>query len=224
MTLLEKISYNFNMQKYLVLKNTQKTQNTFCLRVDRPNAPIKSGQCFNVGIPGMDINREYSMYSSSDAPFLEFLIRAVDDGMVSSNLQKLNVGEEVEVDGPYGEFCIPLDKLGSKFFFIGSGTGIAPFHSFVQTYPGLDYTLIHGIRYPNEAYDFEDYRSGKYIPCISRNEGGKGARVTDYLRDNPIPQNSIVYLCGNRNMIIDSVQILLDQGIGGDQIISEVFF
>lgn len=212
------------MHKYLVLNNIQKSQNTFCLRVDRPNAPIKSGQCFNVGIPGMDINREYSMYSSADAPYLEFLIRAVGDGMVSSNLQKLNVGDEVEVDGPYGEFCIPLDKLGAKYFFIGSGTGIAPFHSFVQTYPDLDFTVIHGIRYANETYDFEDYRGGRYIPCISRNEGGKSERVTDYLRANPIPQNSIVYLCGNRNMIIDSVQILLDQGISGDQIISEVFF
>ena len=212
------------MNTYKVLKISHKTKNTFCIRVKRTNISIKAGQCFNVGIPGMDINREYSMYSNADAPFLEFLIRAVDDGMVSSNLQKLNAGDEVEVDGPYGEFCIPLDKLGAKFFFIGSGTGIAPFHSFVQTYPDLDFTVIHGIRYANEAYDFEDYRGGRYIPCISRNEGGKSERVTDYLRANPIPKNSIVYLCGNRNMIIDSVQILLDQGIGGDQIISEVFF
>ncbi len=213
-----------NMSTYTVLKISHKTKNTFCIRVERPNISIRAGQCFNVGIPGMDINREYSMYSSADAPFLEFLIRAVDGGMVSSSLQKLSSGDEVEVDGPYGEFCIPLDKLGAKFFFIGSGTGIAPFHSFVQTYANLDFTVIHGIRYSNEAYDFEDYRGGKYIPCISKNESGKSQRVTDYIRANPIPQNSIIYLCGNRNMIIDSVQILLDQGIGGDQIISEVFF
>lgn len=212
------------MQKYQVLKNTQKSQNTFCLRVTRPNIPIKSGQCFNVGIPGMDINREYSMYSNAEAPYLEFLIRAVDNGMVSLNLQKLNVGDEVEIDGPYGEFCIPPNKLRSKFFFIASGTGIAPFHSFVQTYPNIEYTLLHGIRFSSETYDFEDYQAGKYIPCISRNESGKSERVTDYLQSNPIPQNSMIYLCGNRNMIIDSVQILLDQGISGDQIISEVFF
>ena len=212
------------MSTYSVLNIEYKTQNTFCLRVERPIDPIKSGQCFNVGIPGMDINREYSMYSACDASYLEFLIRVIDDGLVSSHLQKLRVGDVVEVDGPYGEFCIAPDKLHSKFVFIGSGTGIAPFHSFVKTYPNLNYTIIHGIRYVNEAYDSGDYQVGKYIACISQNDNGVSMRVTDYLQSNPIAKDSIVYLCGNRNMIVDAVQILLDQGISGDQIISEVFF
>jgi ferredoxin--NADP+ reductase/benzoate/toluate 1,2-dioxygenase reductase subunit len=59
---------------------------------------------------------------------------------------------------------------------------------------------------------------------VRNNNNGKSLRVTDYLRQNRISKDSMVYLCGNRNMIIDSVQILLDQGIGGDQIVSEVFF
>lgn len=212
------------MSTYSVLNIEHKTQNTFCLRVERPIDSIKSGQCFNVGIPGMDINREYSMYSDAKAPYLEFLIRAIDDGLVSSRLQKLGVGDKVEVDGPYGEFCISPNNLDSKFVFIGSGTGIAPFHSFVKTYPNLNYTILHGIRYVNEAYDASDYQHGRYIPCISRNEGGESMRVTNFLKANPISQDSVVYLCGNRNMIIDAVQVLLDQGISGDQIISEVFF
>jgi ferredoxin-NADP reductase len=212
------------MTTYSVLNIEHKTQNTFCLRVERPNTRIKSGQCFNVGIPGMDINREYSMYSAAEAPYLEFLIRAIDDGLVSSHLEKLRVGDVVEVDGPYGEFCISPEKLNSNFVFIGSGTGVAPFHSFVKTYPNLNYTVLHGIRYPNEAYDSSDYQEGKYVACISQNNNGDSMRVTDYLRLNPIAKDSIVYLCGNRNMIVDAVQILLDQGISGDQIISEVFF
>jgi ferredoxin--NADP+ reductase len=212
------------MNSYSVLCVEHKTQNTFCLRVERPIEPIKSGQCFNVGISGMDINREYSMYSASDAPYLEFLVRAIDGGLVSSHLQTLKVGDVVELDGPYGEFCISPDMLDSKFVFIGSGTGIAPFHSFVKTYPNLNYKIIHGIRYAHEAYDADDYRQGAYIPCISRNKIGDSSRITDYLRANPISQDSVVYLSGNRNMIIDAVQILLDQGFSGDQIISEVFF
>jgi ferredoxin--NADP+ reductase len=211
------------MKKYLVLANIQKSHNTFCLRVERPKVVIKSGQCFNVGMPGMDINREYSMYSGADVDYLEFLIREVDNGLVSSRLRKLQVGDVVEIDGPYGEFCIPDHRQKLKLVFVASGTGIAPFHSFVKTYPNIDYTLIHGIRYPDEVYDVQDYKVGSYIPCISSNNG-KSFRVTDYLRQNRISKDSMVYLCGNRNMIIDSVQILLDQGIGGDQIVSEVFF
>jgi NAD(P)H-flavin reductase len=212
------------MKKYLVLDNIQKSKNTFCLRVERPKAIIKSGQCFNVGMPGIDINREYSMYSGADDDYLEFLIREVDNGLVSSRLRKLQVGDVVEIDGPYGEFCIPNDGEKLNFVFVASGTGIAPFHSFIKTYPNINYMLIHGIRHPDEAYDVQDYRVGSYIPCISNNNNGKSLRVTDYLRQNRISKDSMVYLCGNRNMIIDSVQILLDQGIGGDQIVSEVFF
>jgi len=212
------------MHTYPILDIKFKTPNTFCLRVARPSGVIVSGQCFNVGIPGIGINREYSMYSGADDPYLEFLIRVVEGGLVSSPLRNLNVGDLVEVDGPYGDFCIPTDNLFSKFIFIGSGTGIAPFHSFVKTFPNLDYTVLHGIRYSSEAYDSGDYQKGKYIACISQNKNGPSMRVTDYLLANQISQDSIIYLCGNRNMIIDTVQLLLDQGIGGDQIISEVFF
>lgn len=212
------------MEKFPVIKIEFKTKNTFCLRVGKPNRLIKSGQCFNVGIPGSQINREYSIYSPVDAPYLEFLIRAVDDGLLSCQLQNMKVGDLVEIDGPFGEFCIPEKKINSKFVFIASGTGIAPFHSFVKTYPKLNYSVIHGIRFASETYDNNDYHSGKYIACISQNQNGVSMRVTDYLILNKVTHDSIIYLCGNRNMIIDSVQILLDQGISGDQIISEVFF
>lgn len=212
------------MATYSVLKIEHKSKKTFSIRVERPIVPIKSGQCFNVGIPGMDINREYSMYSAADAPYLEFLIRAIDGGLVSSQLQMLNAGDLVEIDGPYGEFCIPTKNIDAKFVFIGTGTGIAPFHSFIKSFPQLNYTILHGIRHSSEQYDAGDYSQDKYIACISQNTDGPSMRVTDYLRVNPTPKDSIIYLCGNRNMIIDAVQILLDQGISGDQIISEVFF
>lgn len=212
------------MRTYSVLSIQHKTKNTFCLRVERPDKILISGQCFNLGIPGLEINREYSMYSAADAPYLEFLIRVVEGGLLSKNLQSLEIGDRVELDGPYGEFCISPHKLSSKFVFIASGTGIAPFHSFVKTFPNLNYLLIHGIRYIEESYDASDYHAERYIPCISKNLNGPNMRVTDYIKKFPISKDSIIYLCGNRNMIIDSVEILLDQGIGGDQIVSEVFF
>ena len=212
------------MNKYQIILNAAKSEKTFCLRVTRPDIRFKSGQCFNLGLPGMEINREYSIYSGSEDPYLDFLIRKVEGGLVSNSLAVLKEGDFIEVDGPYGEFCIPQNKLNSKFVFIASGTGIAPFHSFVKTHGNFDYKIIHGIRFSSERYDADDYEAGKYIPCISQNDGGESIRVTDYLLKNPVESDALIYLCGNRNMIIDSVQILLDQGINGDQIISEVFF
>jgi ferredoxin/flavodoxin---NADP+ reductase len=212
------------MDKYKVLDIKSLSKNTVRIRAERPDVLIKAGQCFNLGVLGMGINREYSMYSAENAPFLEFLIRVVDDGLVSSNLAKLKVGDEVEIDGPYGEFCLPPETKGKKFLFIASGTGVAPFHSFVKSVPDLDYLVVHGIRHPEETYDSESFKPGCYFPCISKNVSGNSTRVTDFIKNNIPKSKTMVYLCGNRNMIVDTVEILLENGVGGDQIVTEVFF
>lgn len=214
------------MNTYPLIDIEHLSKHTFRLRIKRPDIPIKSGQCFNVGIPGLEINREYSMYSAANSEYLDFLIRSVEDGLVSSALQKLKSGDLIEVDGAYGEFCLknPLDD-DNEYLFIATGTGIAPFHSFVQTYPTINYKLLHGIRTDEERYHAQHYKEGPYIPCISQPaDGSKGTRVTDYLLTNKLPSNVQVYICGNRNMIIDAFEILHAKGISGDQIITEVFF
>ena len=214
------------MKPYKVLEVEHLTAETFRIRTERPEAPIVAGQCFNVGIPGGSINREYSMYSDANGQYVDFLIKLVEDGSLTPALKKVKVGDMVEVDGPYGQFYLhePTD-ITRKYVFLATGTGISPFHSFVATYPHLSYTLIHGIRKPNEQYDAADYAPGSYIPCISRNVDGQASmRLTDHLKQNPIDPSSIVYLCGNRNMIVDAFEILRDQGVPGNNLFTEVFF
>lgn len=214
------------MNLFKVLAVTFVSENTFVLRVERPHVLIKAGQCFNVGVPGSGINREYSMYSGAQDPFLEFLIRKVAQGAVSCKLGALSPGDFVEIDGPYGEFCLaePVDEK-QHYFFLGTGTGIAPFHSFVRTYPNIRYTLLHGIRFADERYGAEDYIEGSYMPCISRNTDGKeSCRLTDRLRSVVTFENTHAYLCGNRSMIIDAFDILRDCGFPADNIFTEVFF
>lgn len=212
--------------RYRVLDVKRLSKQTFRLRAERPDVPINAGQCFNVGCGDIGINREYSMYSGAGDSYLDFLVREVEGGLVSPLLGKLRGGDTVEISGPYGEFCLDgANASGKQFLFIATGTGIAPFHSFVKTYSGLDYTLLHGVRDPSEQYDRADYAEGRYVPCISQSADGQPAmRVTDYLRGHPVPPETLCYLCGNRNMIIEIFEILRDQGVSGDHIITEVFF
>jgi ferredoxin--NADP+ reductase len=212
-----------NVQKVISLNSY--TKNIFILRTEKPLKNIRAGQCFNVGIPGMGINREYSMCSSSDDPYLEFLIRVVQGGRVSERLSNLSAGDDVEIDGPYGEFCIDNRDLNEHFLFIASGTGIAPFISFVKSYPQINYKIIHGVRHATEV--FPEFKSSSYyVPCISdtNHNPTSSMRVTDYLNKFPPGNDKTFFLCGNRNMIVDSVEILLDQGVNGDRIYSEAFF
>ena len=214
------------MNTYPVLENEHLTEDTFRLRCERPDIAIKSGQCFNIGLPGLGVNREYSIYSSANSPYLDFLIRSVEGGLISLNLQKTKPGDLVEIDGAYGDFCIeePIDKE-TEYLFIATGTGIAPFHSFVETWPDLNYNLVHGVRFEKECYHIKDYEKNSYVSCISRpSDKSQGMRVTDYLLINELPKNVQVYICGNKNMIIDVFELLHSKGIYGNQIKTEVFF
>jgi ferredoxin--NADP+ reductase len=213
------------MDSYRVLDVIKLTKDTFRLRTEWSKVPVRAGQCFNVGPTGAGVNREYSIYSPVPSDHLEFLIRAVEGGVVSPKLQSLRPGDYVDIDGPYGSFCLERpDDRSKKYLFVATGTGIAPFHSFAKSFPNLDYRILHGVRYPEEQYDKSDYEEGRYIPCISRNPKGDSKRVTDYLRAHPVSADTTVYICGNRNMIVEAYEILREQGVPGDNLFTEVFF
>jgi len=209
-----------------VLKVRHLTDSTFVLRVERKGFEFTPGQCVNLGLPKDAINREYSTYSGEDEKYLEFLIKTIADGALSPKLAKLKPGDEITIDGAYGLFTIADPKdTKNKYLFIGTGTGIAPFHSFALSYSKLDYKILHGVSYKNEGYDTKDYPKSRYVSCVSREKGGDfEGRVTDYLKKHPVSSKTVCYLCGNAKMINDVYDILREQGVGGTNIITEVFF
>jgi ferredoxin-NADP reductase len=194
--------------------------------VERKGFPFKAGQNINMGIPGGGINREYTIYSGENDDFIDILVRQVQGGSLTPRLATLKAGDIVEVHGPYSRFMLP-DPIPpqTRFVFVATGTGVAPFHSMVKTLPGIDYLLIHGVRQKDEAYDAGDYPSARYVTCLTREDGGSfRGRVTEYLRANPQGSQVYYYVCGNRAMINDLYDLLREQGVGGDHIMTEVFF
>ncbi|MBN1340845.1 MAG: hypothetical protein JXA03_16070 [Bacteroidales bacterium] len=202
------------------------TPTTYVVRMDRKGMKFSPGQNLNLGLPGDTEKRDYSIYSCLHDDFLEILVKEVEDGLVSRQLKRVKPGEALEVDGPFGFFTIKDEYLHSKkFIFIASGTGIAPFHSISRSHPGINYTLLHGIRYLDETYDKQDYPPDRYISCVSKEEGGSfRGRVTDFIRQNPAEKDGIYYLCGNVNMIYDVFDILKEQGVPSENLHAEVYF
>ena len=212
---------------YKVLNIRDLSPSTYILRLERKKLNFKPGQCFNLGLKGSGINREYSIYSGVDDSYLEFLIKEVKRGSVSPALRKVKPGDEVALHGPYGAFTINSDKAKKTLFtFIATGTGIAPFHSFVRTYPDLDYRIINGVRTAEERYEYNDYDRKRLTTCVTRDDcwsGFKG-RVTDYLQQHYIDPTQIYFLCGNQGMIQKGYDLLRIKGVSGDQIFTEAFF
>ena len=202
------------------------TKSTFVITIDRDNLEFIAGQHVIVGIKGSLNQREYSVYNSEKRDHLEILVKEVIDGNVSMQLRHCKEGNLVEVNGPFGSFKLETkDMYSRKHLFIATGTGISPFHSMVASYPGINYTLLHGIRYPDETYDKHDYDPERYIPCISTGGNGKyNGRVTDFLPDFPDEADMIYYLCGNSSMIYDVCNILRKRSVSAERILTEVYF
>ena len=132
----------------------------------------------------------------------------------------------MQIEGPAG-FFIPDESLkkGHPVLFVATGTGIAPFHSMVRSFPELNYTLLHGVHFADEAYGKTAFHPDRYCLCTSReHKGDYFGRVTYYLREHPVDPGMICYLCGNSNMIEEVTDILEGYHLPAEHIRTEVFF
>ncbi|MGW8313985.1 MAG: ferredoxin--NADP reductase [Bacteroidales bacterium] len=202
------------------------TPSTYVVRFSRNEMKFNPGQHLILGLPGSDALREYSIYSGADDPFLEVLIKEVDEGMVSKTLKNIAEGDRLEVKGPYGFFLGNAPAAtGRPLLFIASGTGIAPFHSYVRSYPRSDYRIIHGVRNMEEAYEMFNFSRDRLHLCTSRDpDGDFEGRLTEYLKETELNAGELVYLCGNSHMIYDAMDILHDKGVPQRNIFTEVYF
>lgn len=203
------------------------TDSTYVLAMERRGMQFEAGQHILLGEPINIHKREYSIYSGTKDENLEVLIKEVEEGLVSKQLKKLQKGDMLEVEGPLGFFSIDPELIAQKrkFLFIASGTGIAPFHSMVKSIPDLDYQLLHGVRYAEEAYEKDTYDSNRHIVCASRDDNGDfNGRVTDYISKHDFDPETICYFCGNFNMIREAMSLLEKKGIPPAQLHAEVYF
>ena len=226
MTIEMKPEVQLDTTYYKILNIKYLTDSTFILRLPKSRFKFEAGQHISLSISGDYQSREYSIYSAEDADYLEVLVKEVEGGYFSPKLKHLKKGDMVEIHGPFGRFALDTKKRDThQHVFIASGTGIAPFHSMVKSNPELNYKIIHGVRYGNEAYEREEYDTERFLLCTSRDDTGdfKG-RLTAYLKEAEFDKNSCFYLCGNSDMIFDAMEILKEKGFDRDDVNVEVYF
>lgn len=123
------------------------------LEVDGADFNYAVGQSIGVITPGpheLGHDFHFRLYSVADTPGvaedgkrrITIAVRRVSyiddysgerfDGISSNYLCDLQVGDRVQITGPYGyAFEVPADK-DANLILIGAGTGIAPFRAFVK--------------------------------------------------------------------------------------------
>lgn len=157
-------------------------------------------------------------------------------GVGSNYMCDLKEGDEVTLTGPSGKkFILPMDKkeLTDDIFFLGTGTGIAPFvgmsielleHEIIQ-FSGTIY-FIYGASYSDEIVMrefFEEFAAKhprfKFITAVSREEknpfdGGKmyiSHRLKEKANEmkNALSKNGLFYICGGpKGMEHDIIKVM----------------
>lgn len=212
--------------KHIVLDIINLTPETFIIRLDRKDFQFEPGQYVVIRIPDHNKGREYSIYSGTTDEYLDFLVREIPAGEFSHYLRNLKPGSELDVEGPKGYFILDeRTKKGHPALMIATGTGISPFHSYLKSYPDLNYRILHGVHFAEEAYGRETFNPDQYLLCTSRHDKGDYfGRVTNYLKENRMDKNTICYLCGNSDMIDEVSTILEKYGLPPENIRTEIFF
>ncbi|MFG1381037.1 benzoate 1,2-dioxygenase electron transfer component BenC [Xanthobacter versatilis] len=98
----------------------------FALKVDAGELSFLPGQYANLSLPG---TREVRAYSFSSLPHdgeVEFLVRNIPGGRMSSFLaERAKVGDAMSFTAPMGSFY--LRPVTRPLLFLAGGTGLAPF-------------------------------------------------------------------------------------------------
>lgn len=213
------------MELHKIIEIRDLTSTVYVVRIERNAFQFVPGQVICVGVQGDD-DRPYSIYSGVNDDYIEILVKEVKKGNISKKLRQFKKAMTVTVRKPSGSFCIDEGLLNEQkpLVFVSTGTGIAPFHSYVKSYEQLNYKLIHGVRFAEEAYESTHYAHGAYTLCTTVDEGDFSGRVTDYLRQAVLDSNANYFLCGSYDMIDEVVDILVSKGIINLQIKTEGYF
>jgi ferredoxin-NADP reductase len=180
--------------------------------------------------------RAYSLASAPHGNRFELCLNRVKEGLFSPWLFKLEPGDSVSMKGPLGSF-VPKTPFAESIL-IATGTGIAPFRSFLQSPVVLDshlpVTLLLGSRYEEsllyrgEFEDLERTRPGfRFLPTITRpssNWSGRTGRVQAHLDEILASRIDLdIYVCGLRAMVDEVRSLLSARGFENKRVIYEKY-
>lgn len=223
--------------KFKVKSINQETYDTFTITIDGQK-DFQAGQFFFLRL---NKNRLYARhpFTISSAPGNDMSFTVKLAGRFTQTAKELKVGDEIIVDGPFGNF-IPKPK--KNLVFIAGGVGITPFMSILRDrvakniYQNI--TLIYGSKTESDII-FKKEIGSIYKPWFKKvyllsNIDEKDVLPVDcekgfickdvldkYVKD---VKNSLYYICGPEIMKDNAKKLLKKKGVPDGQVFVEDFF
>jgi phenol hydroxylase P5 protein len=158
------------------------------LKLDRP-LQFQAGQYVQVVIPGLEGSRAFSIANSPTqvqaSGEIELNVRIVSGGVGTTWLhQQLQVGDALQLSGPYGRFLV-RKSAQLPLIFMAGGSGLssprAMLHDLLEERSAQLMTLVYGQRTQEELYYDAEFRAlatqhpnFRYLPTLSGEPDGTG--------------------------------------------------
>ena len=207
------------------------TPSSLCLSLERSDGEAfdyTAGQFINIHFESDDqeVHRSYSIANPPGEGRIQIAISPVKGGRATQLLFGLQVGDKINASGPYGRFTLRKDEP-CRYILAATGTGVTPYRAMLPALrerlaEGFRIEILLGIWRREEALFADDFvqfceenDGASFHACYSRDmpEDANSWEHEGYVQLyvaalDPRPENDIVYLCGNPNMIDQAVEML----------------
>ncbi len=189
---------------------------------DKAALSFLPGQYVNVSVPGTTQTRSYSFSSIPKAGAVEFLVRNIPGGLMSSYLaERAGPGDALTITGPIGSFY--LREVKRPVLFLAGGTGLAPFLAMLEVLQASGTQqpvhMIYGVTNDADLVEVDKLHAfAKAIPGFTfatvvadaASDHPRKGYVTHHLPDAALHGGDVdIYLCGPPPMV-DAVRAFLD--------------
>jgi NAD(P)H-flavin reductase len=219
------------------------TPRTRIIGLDLGGTPFSfsAGQAVMVGLHGSPLRKPYSIASApwefGKTGVLHLLAQVDETGALDPHLELAAPGTLIDLEGPFGTFGLPAGFAARSLLFVAGGTGIAPLRSILMErlsqplVPAM--SVVYSARSPEQfAYRTEldaMAKAGRINLTLTVSRLGEGwdgrmGRIDESLLRSALPSpDACCLICGPPQLVADATALLLQIGIGGDQILTEKY-
>jgi propane monooxygenase reductase subunit len=200
------------------------------------------GQYLDLTVPGTEETRSFSMANTPNRDgIFEFVIKVYPDGLFSRYLaDELEIGERLDVEGPFGTFTL-RESRSSDLIFVGGGAGMAPVLGLLRSMAerGVERKAVfyYGARgkrdlcFEQELRELEGKLAGgfRYVPALSEPGAddawtGEVGMITDVCRRvETTGEGMDAYVCGPPPMVDAAIPMLTALGVREENIFYDKF-
>lgn len=190
-----------------------------------------------------EMQRSYSLATiPGESGQIELALSYVSNGRASDFFFNLQRGDEVLCNGPFGRLTL-REEQPKRYILVATGTGVTPYRSMLLELAkrmrehNTEVVVLLGGRSPidllyrDEFVDFANKHDNfTFYGCCSRavSEPALPYEVKGYVQEqfenlNLNPENDMVFLCGNPNMVDDAYAILTEKGFNAKTVRREKY-